>query len=334
MPTAYLKKLAKEGKGTIEHLESEWEKAKKLADKQGQGGNFAYITKIFQTKIGASALKLNAAQRLRASLGIKAADENGLTPRYASPDEMEAANSGGDFATCAAGIDGESSGQDIDEGYGRSTPDMEEAGMYTAEELEDDELEASNYGDNNLTRTLNAAEDGEEEEEEEEEKAEEDEEEDHELEQHESEDDEDHEAEEPTSEDEAERDEETVDDDQGDLTPDEFEELGEETDDHYFENRQINEASLVVKASNPYMDELVNSGKFTRQEVDQAWDKAKKIANKNAKENPAIVQSYAYTTGIFKKLLGASISTKTSSKPFQLKAYTRLKAYHAKDNQA
>jgi hypothetical protein len=56
MPTAYIEKLHKEGKGSISKLESEWEKAKKNAEDQGQGDNYAYMTKIFQSRVGASVL--------------------------------------------------------------------------------------------------------------------------------------------------------------------------------------------------------------------------------------------------------------------------------------
>jgi len=57
MPTSYIKKLHEEGKGSIDKLESEWEKAKKNAADQGQGNNYAYITKIFQNRVGASSLE-------------------------------------------------------------------------------------------------------------------------------------------------------------------------------------------------------------------------------------------------------------------------------------
>jgi hypothetical protein len=49
MPTAYIKKLAEEGKGTIAQLERKWDEAKAKAEAAGQGDNFAYITSIFQS---------------------------------------------------------------------------------------------------------------------------------------------------------------------------------------------------------------------------------------------------------------------------------------------
>ena len=66
MPTAYIKQLAAEGHGSIEHLESEWEKAKAEAAKQGKAKNFGYVTQIFKSMIGASH-HLDAKTRLRAT---------------------------------------------------------------------------------------------------------------------------------------------------------------------------------------------------------------------------------------------------------------------------
>lgn len=63
MPTPYIKKLAESGKGSVAELETKWEHAKSQAAKQGQDKNYAYVTKIFQSMVGASAvfadLKLN-----------------------------------------------------------------------------------------------------------------------------------------------------------------------------------------------------------------------------------------------------------------------------------
>ena len=55
MPTSYIKKLAAEGKGSVADLEKEWEEAKQSAKAEGQGSNYAYITKIFQTRVEAAA---------------------------------------------------------------------------------------------------------------------------------------------------------------------------------------------------------------------------------------------------------------------------------------
>lgn len=67
MPTNYIKKLAKEGKGTVPALERKWEDAKDQAAKAGHKDNFAYITEIFQNMVGASVIPLQAKSRLIAS---------------------------------------------------------------------------------------------------------------------------------------------------------------------------------------------------------------------------------------------------------------------------
>lgn len=56
MPTDYIKKLSKAGKGSVPALEAKWERAKAQAKKAGQSNNFAYVTSIFKTMIGASAV--------------------------------------------------------------------------------------------------------------------------------------------------------------------------------------------------------------------------------------------------------------------------------------
>jgi len=52
MPTAYIKKLNREGKGSISSLEKKWEKAKEIADKEDQKDNYAFITSIFKNMVG------------------------------------------------------------------------------------------------------------------------------------------------------------------------------------------------------------------------------------------------------------------------------------------
>jgi hypothetical protein len=66
----------------------------------------------------------------------------------------------------------------------------------------------------------------------------------------------------------------------------------------------VAEFNPEVLAGNAYHESLVDSGQFTQEQVDTAWEKARKIANDNAEENPNIVPSYAYTTSIFQSLLG------------------------------
>lgn len=56
MPTSYIKKLHEQNKGSIAELEKKWEDAKTQAEKQDQGENWAYVTKIFQNMVGASAV--------------------------------------------------------------------------------------------------------------------------------------------------------------------------------------------------------------------------------------------------------------------------------------
>jgi hypothetical protein len=83
MPTAYIQKLHKQGKGSIAELEHKWETAKKAAAKQGHKDDYAYITGILNKMVGASftesemktifaaftpaKLKIEAAHRLRST---------------------------------------------------------------------------------------------------------------------------------------------------------------------------------------------------------------------------------------------------------------------------
>ena len=66
MPTPYIEKLSKEGKGSVESLEKKWDEAKAQAKKEGKADNYAYITSIFQNMIHAGTLpmKINASKRL------------------------------------------------------------------------------------------------------------------------------------------------------------------------------------------------------------------------------------------------------------------------------
>ncbi len=58
MPTPYIQKLSKEGKGSVSSLESKWAQAKAKAKKEGKGDNYAYITSIFQKMVHASVVDL------------------------------------------------------------------------------------------------------------------------------------------------------------------------------------------------------------------------------------------------------------------------------------
>ena len=55
MPTAYIKKLAKEGHGSIQALEKKWDAAKARAADEGRTDDYAYITGIFKKMAGVTA---------------------------------------------------------------------------------------------------------------------------------------------------------------------------------------------------------------------------------------------------------------------------------------
>jgi len=55
MPTAFIKKLAKEGHGSVSALEKKWDKAKERAKEEGRGNDYAYITCIFKRMAGVKA---------------------------------------------------------------------------------------------------------------------------------------------------------------------------------------------------------------------------------------------------------------------------------------
>lgn len=52
MPTAYIKTLAREGKGTVAELEKKWDRARTLAAEEDHAEDYAYITGIFNRMIG------------------------------------------------------------------------------------------------------------------------------------------------------------------------------------------------------------------------------------------------------------------------------------------
>lgn len=51
MPNAYIKKLADEGKGSVDALEKKWNKAKAIAAGEGHKDDYGYITGIFKKMI-------------------------------------------------------------------------------------------------------------------------------------------------------------------------------------------------------------------------------------------------------------------------------------------
>lgn len=52
MPTPYVKKMAKKHHTTTKQSEGKWADAKKAAEKQGQGDNYAYVTKVYKSMMG------------------------------------------------------------------------------------------------------------------------------------------------------------------------------------------------------------------------------------------------------------------------------------------
>ena len=80
MPTAYIKKLAREGKGSVESLEKKWDEAKSKAKEEGKAEDYALITHIFQSSLGIANLKAESstekandmASRLSTPIGHKA----------------------------------------------------------------------------------------------------------------------------------------------------------------------------------------------------------------------------------------------------------------------
>lgn len=82
----------------------------------------------------------------------------------------------------------------------------------------------------------------------------------------------------------------------------------------------------TVAADNNYLDSLVETGQFTRKQVDEAWAAAKKKATEAADENPNIVPSYAYTTSIFQDLLG--IKDRNPDEPPMETAALKIMAAH------
>lgn len=66
MPTAFIKKLSKEGKGTVPELEKKWDDAKEIAKKEGADDVYALTTSIFKKMIKAAPVQINAARRLLA----------------------------------------------------------------------------------------------------------------------------------------------------------------------------------------------------------------------------------------------------------------------------
>jgi hypothetical protein len=52
MPSGYVKKLADKKGVSIDKAEERWDNAKKAAEQQGQGDNYAYVTQVFKSMMG------------------------------------------------------------------------------------------------------------------------------------------------------------------------------------------------------------------------------------------------------------------------------------------
>lgn len=52
MPTPQLKTFAQQSGKTVAEVEKLWQKAKKIADEMGEGGNYAYVTGVLQSILG------------------------------------------------------------------------------------------------------------------------------------------------------------------------------------------------------------------------------------------------------------------------------------------
>lgn len=88
----------------------------------------------------------------------------------------------------------------------------------------------------------------------------------------------------------------------------------------------INMAQMTTAANN-YLDSLVEEGKFTREEVDAAWEKAKKMANDNKKKDPGVRVTYAYITSLFNSILGVGKQpNRTNASVLKVNAAARLTA--------
>jgi hypothetical protein len=59
MPSAYVKKLAEKHGVSTDLAEERWNAAKKAAQAEGQGDNYAYVTSIFQNMMGETSMVLS-----------------------------------------------------------------------------------------------------------------------------------------------------------------------------------------------------------------------------------------------------------------------------------
>ena len=76
MPQAYVKKLAEKHGISLDAAEEKWAKAKKLAEKQGHGGDYAYVTSIFKkTMHEASLMRVLAGDDFVGPGGVFTEDE-------------------------------------------------------------------------------------------------------------------------------------------------------------------------------------------------------------------------------------------------------------------
>jgi hypothetical protein len=75
MPSGYVKKLADKKGVSIDKAEERWDNAKKAAEQQGQGDNYAYVTQVFKSMMG----EKGALERIEARLTAQAESIDTIT---------------------------------------------------------------------------------------------------------------------------------------------------------------------------------------------------------------------------------------------------------------
>lgn len=80
MPVSYLKKLVKEGHGSLPELEKQWSKAKRRAAEQGHADDYAYITGILKKMLSIKAALASVQSLVTARAGAP------IVPAMLSPE--------------------------------------------------------------------------------------------------------------------------------------------------------------------------------------------------------------------------------------------------------
>ncbi len=144
MPTAYVQQLAKKHHTSISTAEGKWEAAKKSAEKEGKGENFAYVTSIFKKLMKESVKDLSLIQFLSLSEMNDVGEVSyGSPEKELDYDEDQIDNpdeGGGDF-----GEDGEFGDADLtDEDDLKAHKGHKLADVLDDDEMEDDQEENQN----------------------------------------------------------------------------------------------------------------------------------------------------------------------------------------------